>query len=98
MEVAMPKYDYKCETCGTVFEVARSIGDASPERCPECGGGSKRVFSPVGIVFKGSGFHNTDYKPRPKEEGSSKASSEPSTSGACPAASSGCGSCPAVGS
>ncbi|MCL4079541.1 FmdB family transcriptional regulator [Coriobacteriia bacterium Es71-Z0120] len=91
----MPKYDYKCEACETVFEVTRPFGDTSPESCPQCGGATKRLFAPVGIVFKGSGFHNTDYKPRPKEGGSGDGSS----SGASSCAGNGsaaCSSCPAA--
>ena len=54
--------------------------------CPECGRATKRLFTPVGVQFKGSGFHNTDYKPRPKEsEGCSAKSDSPKCAG-CPAA------------
>lgn len=79
----MPKYDYRCDACETVFEVTRPLGDTSLESCPECGGSTKRLFTPVGIVFKGSGFHNTDYKPRPKEGGSSDSSSSSSAGSSC---------------
>lgn len=58
----MPAYDYRCPACETTFEVTRSISDTSPQECPTCGTHSKRLFSAVGIVFKGSGFHNTDYR------------------------------------
>lgn len=82
----MPRYDYRCTSCDTTFEVSRQIGQAGDECCPECGAESKRVFTPVGVHFKGSGFHNTDYKPRPTEDAPS-----------CPAStegSSACESCP----
>jgi putative FmdB family regulatory protein len=62
----MPAYDFKCTSCSTVFEINRpmsTIGDAS---CPACGSVAKKVFSPVGVSFKGTGFHNTDYRPREK--------------------------------
>jgi putative FmdB family regulatory protein len=89
----MPAYDFRCLSCDAVFELNRSISDTSEVVCPTCGGTTKRVFTPVGVVFKGSGFHNTDYKPRPKGE-------EPSPSGksSCPSAggSAACGSCPAA--
>ena len=87
----MPAYDFKCTECDCIFELNRSVGKATAEPCPECGGQTKRVFSPVGVVFKGSGFHNTDYKSRPKETPSSpkpcdkKGDSAACTS--CPAAS-----------
>ncbi len=70
----MPTYDYRCSACDEAFEVTRSMGDTSEQCCPECGGAAKRVFTPVGVAFKGSGFHNTDYKPRPKDEGAGCAS------------------------
>jgi predicted nucleic acid-binding Zn ribbon protein len=57
--------------------------------CPDCDGAAKRVFSPVGVVFKGSGFHSTDYKAKPSETASdcpSKDSGSEKCSG-CPAAS-----------
>lgn len=82
----MPAYDYRCTACDTVFEVNRRIGETAEESCPECGGATKRLFTPVGVQFKGSGFHNTDYKPRPKEsEGCSAKSDSPKCAG-CPAA------------
>jgi putative FmdB family regulatory protein len=63
----MPRYDFRCRPCGLTFEVSRGTADRSPVPCPECGQDAKRVFSPVGVVFKGSGFHNTDYRTRPEE-------------------------------
>jgi len=90
-EASVPRYDYKCTACERVFEVERRIADVGEETCPECGAPAKRVFTPVGVHFKGSGFHNTDYKP------SAPAEKEPS---ACPAkdtgSSSACESCPAA--
>jgi len=58
----MPVYDYKCRKCDKVFEVEHKIGDMPMKFCPGCGGELKRVYNPVGVVFKGSGFHSTDYK------------------------------------
>ena len=63
----MPAYDFRCSECQTVFEVVRPIRSTEDETCPECGGETKRVFSPVGVVFKGSGFHTTDYRQVPGE-------------------------------
>lgn len=57
----MPRYDYRCEECGDVFEAVHGVGD-SVDGCPECGGKVRRLFHPVGIIFKGSGFYKTDYR------------------------------------
>ncbi len=57
----MPTYDYKCSACEDVFEVKHAVAD-SVESCPKCGGKVRRIFHPVGIIFKGSGFYSTDYK------------------------------------
>lgn len=87
----MPAYDYRCTLCDERFEVTRAMGSSSEEVCPSCGGLSKRVFTPVGVAFKGSGFHNTDYKDRPSEK------TEPAP--ACPAKKDGataCSNCPAA--
>lgn len=57
----MPRYDYKCKECDKVFEVTHGVND-NVEKCKFCGGEVRRVFHPVGIVFKGSGFYVTDSK------------------------------------
>ncbi|HME81286.1 MAG TPA: FmdB family zinc ribbon protein [Candidatus Eremiobacteraceae bacterium] len=57
----MPTYDYRCKQCGTTHEIAHGFNDPRPTTCPACGGQLARVFHPVGVVFKGSGFHKTDY-------------------------------------
>jgi len=58
----MPAYDFKCTNCDTVFEIVRSVKERSAVDCPICGTRAQRIFTPVGVVFKGSGFHNTDYR------------------------------------
>ena len=58
----MPKYDYKGEECGIVFERYQRFSEASLTCCPECNGAVHRVINPVGIVFKGSGFYITDHR------------------------------------
>lgn len=89
----MPAYDYRCRSCDELFELTRSLSDTSEVTCPACGGATKRVFTPVGVVFKGSGFHNTDYRPRPKTEESLPAGKDSCTSaGTSPS----CASCPAA--
>ena len=68
----MPTYGYKCTKCENSFEVVQKITESPISVCPECGGEIRRIFYPVGIIFKGSGFHITDYC-RPKDpEGESK--------------------------
>ena len=56
----MPTYEYACTECGDRTEVVQSIADAPLTTCTVCGGRLRKVFSPVGIVFKGSGFYRTD--------------------------------------
>lgn len=55
----MPTYDYKCIECNDVFEETHGM-DEAVESCPRCGGRVRRLFHPVGIIFKGSGFYKTD--------------------------------------
>ena len=56
----MPTYQYACTTCGNQLEVVQSFSDAALTECPVCDGQLRKVFSAVGIVFKGSGFYRTD--------------------------------------
>lgn len=56
----MPTYEYECRQCGHRF-VAYHSATESVEVCERCSGEVRRVFHPVGIIFKGSGFHVTDY-------------------------------------
>jgi putative FmdB family regulatory protein len=56
----MPTYEYACTECGDRTEVVQSFSDAPLATCTVCGGALRKVFSPVGIVFKGSGFYRTD--------------------------------------
>jgi putative FmdB family regulatory protein len=60
----MPIYEYKCTKCGHQFEVTHSVNE-TVERCERCGAPVRKVFSPVGIIFKGSGFHINDYRKTP---------------------------------
>ncbi len=58
----MPIYTYQCENCGVQFDKQQSFKDQPLFRCPECGKKRlRKVFQPVGIVFKGSGFYATDH-------------------------------------
>lgn len=74
----MPTYSYVCKDCGHAFDVQQSFTDDALTTCPECEGGLRKVFSAVGVVFKGSGFYRTDSR------GSGSSSSSSSGSGAKP--------------
>ncbi|MEY9213871.1 FmdB family transcriptional regulator [Thermobifida halotolerans] len=56
----MPTYQYACTECGADLEVVQSFSDDPLTTCPECQGKLRKVYSAVGIVFKGSGFYRTD--------------------------------------
>jgi len=60
----MPTYDYRCEACGYTFAAFQSITEDALTTCPECGKESLRrlIGAGAGIIFKGSGFYETDYK------------------------------------
>ena len=58
----MARYDYHCPNCGSVFEVEHPMSAHPTGSCPSCGTTSERVFDPSGIVFKGTGFYNTDQR------------------------------------
>ena len=56
----MPTYQYACTACGHQLEAVQSFTDAPLTECPTCEGRLRKVFSSVGVVFKGSGFYRTD--------------------------------------
>jgi putative FmdB family regulatory protein len=59
----MPIYTYRCENCGVLFDRRQHFDDKPLVKCPECGKESlRKVYQPVGIVFKGSGFYATDHR------------------------------------
>jgi putative FmdB family regulatory protein len=59
----MPTYEYECTSCNYKFEQFQSIKDKPLKKCPKCSGKLKRlVGSGAGIIFKGSGFYQTDYR------------------------------------
>jgi putative FmdB family regulatory protein len=78
---AMPIYEYKCKK-GHVFEVMQSFSDEALTKCEVCGAPVQRVYHPVSVHFKGSGFYNTDYgtKRRAREAKENKESSSSSSS------------------
>jgi len=80
----VPTYQYTCTECGEPLEAVQKFSDAALTVCPACGGRLRKVFSAVGIVFKGSGFYRTDSRngasatapaAKDKEKSSSESSS-----------------------
>ncbi|MFC2022246.1 FmdB family zinc ribbon protein [Chloroflexota bacterium] len=66
----MPIYEYKCEDCSTQFELKHSFDDGFLVPCLKCKGKTRRLFSPIPIIFKGPGFYSTDSRrngPTPEE-------------------------------
>jgi putative FmdB family regulatory protein len=78
----MPVYAYRCTNCGFLFEQQQKFSDAALTRCPECSKKTlQKVFQPVGIVFKGSGFYATDHRsPSGQSRSSSNTKSSESSS------------------
>ncbi|MFG2223999.1 FmdB family zinc ribbon protein [Streptomyces sp. NPDC050161] len=76
----MPTYQYQCTECGEGHEAVQKFTDDALTECPSCNGRLKKVFSAVGIVFKGSGFYRNDSR-------GSSSSSSPAKSGSTTAAS-----------
>ena len=59
----MPTYDYRCTKCGHRFELFHGMNDTARKRCPKCKGTARRVpAAGGGLLFKGTGFHITDYR------------------------------------
>ncbi len=69
----MPTYEYACRSCGDHLEVVQSFKDDPLTVCPSCQGELRKVFSPIGIAFKGSGFYKTDSRPGSKKAPASAA-------------------------
>lgn len=83
----MPTYQYQCTECGEGLEAVQKFSDDALTVCPACSGRLRKVFSAVGVVFKGSGFYRTDSRgssssstPAAKSSGSDGKSSESSSS------------------
>ncbi len=77
----MPTYDYRCQDCGHEFELIQKMTDDPIEECPSCTGRVKRLIGAgAGIIFKGSGFYQTDYRSESyrKDAAKEKASAAPS--------------------
>ncbi len=77
----MPTYDYECQSCGHVFEKFHSMTSRPRVKCPRCGGRAKKLLGTgANIVFKGSGFYETDYRRKtaapPREKGAAAGSKD----------------------
>ncbi len=75
----MPTYQYICTECEHSFELNQAFTDSTVPTCPECKGVVRKVFSSVGVVFKGSGFYRTDSR------GAATSSSAPAPTSTPPA-------------
>ena len=83
----MPTYQYACTACDERLEAVQSFTDAPLTQCPACGGTLRKVFSAVGVVFKGSGFYKTDSRNGAQTGGSSDKGAASESSGGDKAAS-----------
>jgi len=77
----VPTYAYACKSCGARTEVIQKITDAPLTTCESCGGVLQRLLFPVGIVFKGPGFHVNDY---PRNGGAASANGHRNGNGKSP--------------
>ncbi|WP_459349074.1 FmdB family zinc ribbon protein [Cellulomonas olei] len=94
----MPTYSYTCTECGHAFDIHQSFSDAALTECPSCGGRLRKVFSAVGVVFKGSGFYRTDSRSGRTSGSSSSSSSSTTSSGSSSSGSSSSGGSSSGGS
>ena len=81
----MPTYVYACDTCQVQFEKFQSFNDEPLRTCPTCQNSVRRVLQPAGIVFKGSGWHITDYRAQQGSSATSAASTAGDSTPAAPA-------------
>ena len=77
----MPTYQYQCTECGEGLEAVQKFTDDALTECPSCKGRLKKVFSAVGIVFKGSGFYRNDSRGSSSSSSPAAKSSSTSSSG-----------------
>jgi putative FmdB family regulatory protein len=80
----MPVYEYACTSCGERTEAKQSFHDLPLEQCPHCGGRLRKLYSPVGIVFRGSGFYSTDAKKKPAAKSKDEAAPKKETKSEAP--------------
>ncbi len=86
----MPTYQYECEKCGHEFETLQSINEDRLKKCPKCGKSAlnRLIGSGSGIIFKGTGFYETDYKNKSTPSSDKTPAPKPSGGHGC---GSGCG-------
>ena len=102
----MPTYSYRCTECDNAFDIQQAFTDDTLTVCPVCGGKLRKVFSPVGVTFNGSGFYRTDSRAGQKSgsgsggsgSGGSGAASSDSSSSSSGGSGSGSGSSDSSGS
>ncbi|MGI5426421.1 FmdB family zinc ribbon protein [Streptomyces sp. CA-179760] len=94
----MPTYQYQCTECGEGLEAVQKFTDDALTECPNCQGRLKKVFSAVGIVFKGSGFYRNDSRGSSSSSSPAKSSSSSSSSDSGSGSGSGAGSGSSSGS
>jgi len=87
----MPTYEYECQACHERLEAVQKFSDTALTTCPKCGGELRKVFSAVGIVFKGSGFYKNDSRSTVKSTAPATSTTTPA-----PAASTDASSTPAA--
>jgi putative FmdB family regulatory protein len=81
----LPTYQYTCTACDHAFEAVQKFTDNALTECPVCAGKLRKIFSAVGVVFKGSGFYRTDSRTKssasdaPAKSESSSSESKPAT-------------------
>ena len=74
----MPRYDYECQSCQTIFEIKQGFNDEPVANCPSCHSAARRKFRAVPIIYKGTGFYTTDYaRSSVKANGTAGDSTEP---------------------
>jgi putative FmdB family regulatory protein len=71
----VPTYQYACTACSHAFDTVQSFSDPTLTECPECHGRLRKIFSSVGVVFKGSGFYRNDSRSTAGSEGGSTSDS-----------------------
>ena len=91
----MPTYEYECQACGHAFEELQGMRDAKLTKCPKCHKNklARLISSGSGMIFKGSGFYETDYKKKatPKSTRHESAAPSPSPAPAAPPCGGNCG-------
>lgn len=81
----MPTYEYECSACGHGFEALQSMTEAKLIKCPKCGKAKlhRLIGSGAGMIFKGSGFYETDYKRKPEPVAAEKPAAKPASGCGC---------------